>query len=227
MHFLGSPEFKGPIGHQSTQVQLPFGLGERGERGKSLRSIPASSTHNLGPSLKGCQKPKASASVPHQSWGKKITVPGKEISVTPKRKLSGESYAENLLPSSRPRALRATKASVGFNAGDSNKKPQVTSASVSPPTPGMIRGGRNGWGLPHIQAGRAPLPPCRSSWPSQTECPSQPHSGPLSGWGWASAQAQGTSWLSAHPGRCPHGKKCKHPPTPCLGSAQGGPGAYE
>lgn len=117
-----------------------------------------------------------------------------------KRKLSGEGpIAEGPttphLP--RPRPTRLPKP-VGFNAGFPNKKPQGHFCIRLPPTPGMIQGGRNGWGLPHIRLGRAPsLAVAQLAQP--TECPSQPHSRPLFiRWGWHPPRLRGL------PGSVPH-----------------------
>lgn len=125
-----------------------------------------------------------------------------------------------------PRPSRLPKPVWVLMQGSLIRSPKVTSASVSPPTPGMIQGGRNGWAYSHIRLGEPPSPLWqKQSWPSQTECPSQPHSWPfIRGGGWASAQAQGTSWLSATPQGGAHmGKKCKHPPTPMFGAPAQGP----
>ena len=77
----------------------------------------------------------------------------------------------------------------------------------------------SGWGEPPFSLAEAAGPGRPSAHHSLT-------AGPLSGWGWASAQAQGTSWLSATPQGGAHmGKKCKHPPTPMFGLQLKGPGS--
>lgn len=77
----------------------------------------------------------------------------------------------------------------------------------------------SGWGEPPSSLAEAAGPGRPSAHHSLT-------AGPLSGWGWASAQAQGTSWLSATPQGGAHmGKKCKHPPTPMFGLQLKGPGS--
>lgn len=128
----------------------------------------------------------------------------------------------------RPRYSKATEASLAKTSRFLNYRPQGHFYIRHPPPPRPEDdAGRKEWvGLKPHQAGES-LPPqqvqkqlARLPW-----CPSQPHSWPLSGWGWASARAQGTSWLSATPqGGAQFGKQSKHSPPPCLGSGSRAPG---
>lgn len=145
-----------------------------------------------------------------------------------KSKLSGEgspiAEGPTTLPSSEAQALEATKPVWVLMQGSLIRSPKVTSASVSPPPPGMIQGGRNGWGLPHIRLGRAPLLPCRSSWPRQAKCPSQPHSWPFIRVGLGIRPGSGNFLAQCHtPGRCPHGEEVQTSPHPHVWAPAQGP----
>ena len=145
-----------------------------------------------------------------------------------KRKLSGEgspiAEGPTTLPSSEAQALKATKASVGFNAGFLNKKPQGHFC-IRLSTHSRYDTGRKEWvgPTPH-QAGESPPPPCRSSWPSQTECPSQPHSWPFIRVGLGIRPGSGDFLAQCHtPGRCPHGEEVQTSPHPHVWAPAQGP----
>ena len=124
----------------------------------------------------------------------------------------------------RPRPSRLPKPVWVLMQGSLIRSPKVTSASVSPPGPGMTQGGKNGWGLHHIRLGRAPLPPCRSSWPSQTQCPSQPHSWPFIRVGLGIRPGSGDFLAPCHtPGRCLHGEEVQTSPHPHVWAPAQGP----
>ena len=148
-----------------------------------------------------------------------------------KRKLSGEgspiAEGPTTLPSSEAQALKATKASVGFNAGFLNKKPQGHFC-IRLSTHSRYDTGRKEWvgPTPH-QAGESPPPPLQKQL-------AQPDRVPITASQLALYQggAGHPPRLRGLPGSVPHprevptwGRSANIPPPPCLGSSSRAPGA--